>query len=167
MADSSFPKEERLLAEQLKREAEALRPEFSEVLHRKVCQAVEQTALQISRRRPASAVSRWTAYLAVAVALLVSAVPVVWQALDAPGPGQQLARIAVTNPPPAPDVPQAIEHLSALAAFSGGAPTRVDETVESKLVAGQWAQLGHDVRLAASLLTDPLPLEMMTSSNPL
>lgn len=178
---SSQKDKERALADGLKREAEASRPEFSEALHARIRRAVAESPPRAGRPIDPlrySPVRRW-AYVAAAATVAVAATAIVWQAVLTPAPDLAPTNVAPTNVAPthvakSPDpdggpsgVPQS-DPLKGLNVFvekiTGDVPERVDRTMASTLIAGQWAQLDHDARLAASLLTDPLPLGMLASA---
>ena len=169
---------ETALADRLKREAEATRPEFSEALHERICRAilsadhVAQSGPRPGLPREASTSGRLPTYTAVAVAVALSLTLIVWQAVHQPGPTFTPTLIVkptmpAPNPEPGPPIEPPeypLESLHALVDFANDVPGRVDATVDSTLLGGQLAQLDHDVRLAASLLTGPLPLEMLASA---
>ncbi len=151
--------EERRLAERLKREAELSRPAFSEALHQRICAAVRQEEplaprqddRDLFRRR-----ARWP-YLLVAASVLVAAGAVAWSTRHAWQPGPNAPEIAAP-PRPARD-PLADVH--ALVGVTRRAPQQVGTTVESTLSDRRWAYLDHDARLAADMLIDQLPLDML------
>ncbi len=177
MVKRNTSQDERALADRLKREAEASRPAFCEALHAKICRAVASTTIgpgrpPVERRGKPATSRRHRAYAAVAAACAVSVLLVVWQAVnspqtptDPPPVADQLPRDSANRPSESPA--DLLADFNALVDLTGGAPQRVEETVESTLFAGQWAYLDHDARLAASLLIDPLPLEVLASAGEL
>jgi len=171
MAQRISPEQERLLADRLRREAEASRPEFSDALHAKICQAVERSSHRPLRRRETSGSARRSTYVAVAVAVLVSATLVVWQAIPRSAPTGVPPEVAESVSPkvdvrePSQGIAfEHIENLNRLVETLDGAPQRFDRTVESALIAGPWGGLDHDVRLVTSMVTEPLRLDLLASA---
>ena len=165
--------DEKRLADQLKREAEASRPAFSEVLHTRICQAVRRCEAPTSRDPSALRWQRGWVYVAIAASGLLCASLVVWHAIHSPVHEPGPTKVA-TPPDPAPQpppepapqpTPDPLADLDALVDLTRQAPERVGATVESTLLAGQWAYLDHDARLAAEVLIGQLPLDMLASAN--
>ena len=172
MAKRISPEQERLLANRLRREAETSRPEFSDALHARIRQAVERSSHRTLRRRETTGSGRRSTYVAVAVAVLVSATLVVWQAIPRPAPRVVPPDVVESVPPDVHEPSQEfafehIERLNRLVETFDGAPQRVDREVESALIAQQWGGLDHDVRLVTSMVTEPLRLDLLASAEEL
>lgn len=160
MAKHVSPDNQKALADRLKREAEASRPAFSETLHARICRALQQRKATVYRH-PATLWSRrrWV-FAAVAAACLVGTLLVVRQVVHSPRPQPGPSEIVHQPRPTREPTSDPLAPVNALV----GLPERAPK-VESTLLAGQWAHLDHDARVAASLLIDPLPLEMLAAAN--
>jgi anti-sigma factor RsiW len=147
--------DEDALAGRLKREAEALRPAFSEELHTRICRAVRQSGARPDRPAPVRSWSRRLVYAALAATLLISASLIALRLsrleLAPPGPRGVAPRIASTTDP--------LAGVEALIDVTDDAAEQV-MLVDSTLIDRQWAYLDHDVRMAAGLLIDQLRLDL-------
>jgi len=174
MIDPVSPRDERRLAERLRREAEQQQPAFSEALHRRIVEALpsrETMPRPGGARRPAPRL--WLAAALVA-SIAVAAVLVVSRVLDHPAPGpptpDETAAVPKQHTPrermprekapsPEPDAGEQGE-LDPLGAVAGGTPANVDRLVDATLARSKWAYLDHDARLAANLMLDQIPLDL-------
>ncbi len=170
MAQQMPSENEKALADSLRRNAESTRPEFSEALHAKICQAVRESGPRPRLPGIASSSKGVQAYIAVAVAAALCVVLIVRQMDQTSGPTTiDVPRIVEHEPAPPIEKTPVEQTPDGLASFNGlvggltvNVPQRVDERFDSAFD-GPLAELGHDVRLAASFLTEPLPLEMLAS----
>ena len=155
MVNRLTPDDEKILADRLKREAQASRPQFSELLHARICRAIGQSKLQTARR-PAAVQWPWRwAYAAIAATLLVGVSLVAWRLSTAPGPSprppvEDLARDDSARP---------LRELPRLDEVDRTV-TQVGSLVDSTLTTQQWAYLDHDARLVAELLIDQFPFDL-------
>lgn len=143
-----IPNEEERLAARLKLEAQATRPAFSEALHARICQALDDSEPPVPRRR-----LRWRwrdhwALVAIAATLLVGVSLAVWWSRKGPGPTEVPSEVAVAAGPDMITGPtvRAAEDVGML--------------VDSTFSEGQWAYLDHDAQVAVRLLMDQLPLDV-------
>jgi polyhydroxyalkanoate synthesis regulator phasin len=156
MVERILNDEEKKLAERLKREAQAARPEFSEVLHARICEALKQCEPPVSQRPVTWWLRSGWLPVAIAAALLVGVSLVAWWLGRPAGPGAELPEMVVApveSPDPVAD-PTMITGPTARTAEHVG--TLVDSTVS----AGQWAYLDHDARVAFRLLMDQVPWDV-------
>ncbi len=148
--------EEARLEDRLKREADALRPSFSEALHEQICRALPQ------RRRPrqprADALRLRHGWLSVAIAAtLLASVPLVgWRLGRSPSVGSraivtEVVRIERPGPPAGPEL---------ITESAARTVERVSMLVDSTVSDGRWAYLDHDARVALQLLMDQMPLDV-------
>ncbi|MHC4399951.1 MAG: hypothetical protein ACYTG0_09750 [Planctomycetota bacterium] len=150
--------DEKQLAERLRRDARGAKPDFSEGLHSRICQAVRQSEPPKSRRTQWFAWRRRRWLMAVAAALVISATLAAWWLSRPPLPieGRDESKVAVDDTPtPVDDPPVPV--------VDPGLITGAEElwaSVDTTLSAGQWAYLDHDARLAAEMLLDQLPFDV-------
>jgi len=147
MVESILPDGEKVLAGRLRHEAESSRPEFSESLHARICQAVQLG--EASPRHAATRSRRPLAYACAAVACLVVTLVITWQL-----GGRHT---------PEPDLDGATpERLAGLWAVDKSA----EDSSEGNpaLPPQDWAYLGHDARVVTQLLIDQLPLNTLPSN---
>ena len=159
MAESISNHDEKRLADRLKREAQATRPEFSEALHAQICQAIEQGAAPAPRPRlRLRSPTRW-AWVLVAATLLASVTLVAWwlgRSTDrgpGPAPGPSDLQIAV-------DEPESIAPPDLITGPAGDTVEQLGMLADAALTTGQWAYLDHDAGLAIQSLVDRLPLDV-------
>ena len=151
MTEPISPEEEMALADRLKQEAWASQPEFSEALHERICQAIEDTAT-LAPRHAATSLRRPRMAYAAAAAVCVVGVPLLaWRLSVALAPQALPPELApaVVHAPEAPDelLAQNIPPSHLLAIDAGRSMQ-------------DWADLQHDARMATQMLIDQLPLEM-------
>jgi hypothetical protein len=165
---------DKLLAERLRQEAMQSRPAFSEALHARVLHAV-QTGPAEERPLPRRAASGWRLRRmlpAAAAVCLLMAVGVGWRVLrptaPPPGGGQQVAhRAAPSHGDPAIAMTTLpASDVDALAELADQATDGLGTLVDAAVVSQQSAYLDHDVRLAAEILMDRLPLDLTASEEP-
>lgn len=150
-----------LLAGRLRDEAMAARPEFSEELHARCREAVEQSeshcpapALRTGAGRRAWRMAAAACAIAATV-LVVLAVRQSWhpQQSDVPGVEATIDVAAEEIPDPSAAVAEigsaAVEDLLAV----------VDVQAES----GPWADLNHDAKVAIQTLADHVPVDVSTA----
>ena len=181
--------DERALAERLKQEALASRPEFRETLHARIRRAVGQCKASgaVTYRRPAASwlSPRWVPAAAAAVCIL-GALVILWQPdqrgressnmgtdgsskQQAAGSRQQAAgsKSTIHNPQSTilSDANPAKE-LGALTNLADIAVEEIDFLLGSTVATQQWAYLDHDARLVAQTLVDQLPLDLVAIDVP-
>lgn len=159
--------DERLLAERLRREAFASRPEFSEALHARLCQAVEasRSVTPSPAARPLDPRSRatpWSMILALAACFLAMSL-VGWQVYR----WDQQAGLAGVNRPdlkspgePAPSLAQASSepvNLHPVAGLAEGMSASLPALMDSALTGQRWAYLDHDAQLTMELFKQRFP----------
>ena len=135
------------LANRLREEAQATRPEFSQELHQRICQAVQQDkTLPVRHPRAAPWRQRFLP-LAVAAALLLGVSFTAWW----------FSRPAEQGPGPT-EIAESVADPFDLAGETGRAAEQFGLLVDSALNQQQWGYLDHDVQLAARLFIEQLPL---------
>jgi hypothetical protein len=183
---SKITRHDERLAQRLREDALRHRPEFSESLHRRICESIEWThttstpAVDDTLPRPIQR-SRWLT-VALAASLLL-AVLVRWQT-SRTAPVAQLpvaapvdprvteeARPAVAPPPGSSPTEHTVDPLLAgetteiapatLVADAGGMLARIDRTLASS----QWAFLEHDARVTWQFVTHVLPVSAAPESS--
>ncbi len=176
MYKSDLSDEERVLADRLRREAEACRPEFSEDLHQRLCSEIRRREAMKPAVAPAP-VSGWLRRHGLATALAAAGVlvatVVVWQSIKGDGlpPGgvdPSLAGSDLPVPPlPAPDVTHPTTDTPAeLAMVSDLANLATEEIgilVESTVTQPRWASLDQNTKLALEALNNRVPLDAVAS----
>jgi len=156
MGDSKYASGERDLAERLRREAEASRPDFSEELHRRICLVIEQGDAPSPRpEKRAPGFPRMWATVA-ATLLVAGAVLLAWQSYN-----PQVVDPGTTVEETSPEaVAEELAELSTVTQDTVEGALQVD----SHLAAEGWAHLDHDAQVATELILDQLPLDMLASS---
>ena len=159
--------EEKALADRLRREALAARPEYSETLHARIGRAVRQRqAAEVPvRRRPAALRLLPHGALATVAAIGVfSAVLIAWQVIDRFGESDTAGGDAVAER--VDERTDAPVELEVLAGLPDRAAEGIDALVASTMVQQRWAYLDHDARLAAQMLLDQLPFDVLSVIEP-
>jgi len=160
MVERIPPEEEKTLADRLRREARATCPAFSETLHAQIVRAVRQQGAQ-SRRPPGKSwwQRRWAVAVAAAACLAITSLAVwrlaVWET-PIPDPVEGTALVPSTPDDSAPA-------LDALVELPDGTAEGLGSAIDSALADQRWAYLDHDARIAAGLLLDQLPLDMLAA----
>jgi len=161
MVEQVFPDDNQVLADRLKHEAEASRPAFSEALHGRIVEAIRQCESQ----PPSAAARSWwrqPRLLAVAAAVCLAITSLaVWRLAVRSGPGPEPTD-ETAEVPPVPDDP--VPALDALVETPDGTARRVGAILDGELTDRRWAYLDQDARLAAELLMDQLPLDLLASN---
>jgi hypothetical protein len=158
MSQQILPEDETALAQRLRGEAHASRPEFSEQLHARICAAIRMHRPRSQAPRKTSlTLRRWAcaaATAACAAGVVLAAGRAFWRA----DPRHDLTdrAVAAVEPSAPPD----------LEALASGTAQRWGALVDAAWTTSQWAYLDHDARLAANLLLDQLPLELAASKEP-
>ncbi len=150
MVESMLPDNENVLSDRLKNEAEASRPEFSESLHARICEAVRSGEVS-PRRRAATRSRRPPAYACVAAACLAVVSVVAWQLAGPRTPEPGGTALTVQTP----------EQLGELYALREPADHLA---AADPLPSQDWAYLDHDARVVTRLLVDQLPLNTLASN---
>lgn len=161
MFKSPSSPEEASLADRLRREALAARPEFSESLHQRLCQAVRarQAQLAVRPRRPSWQGGRRLYPAAAAAAALVAAALVTWGAFFAGRGGtQSAAKISAPAPPQAPR-PSEDRDLAAIGELAEEANVQLTDLLEQTAEWPQLARLDYWTSRAFSELRDRVPLD--------
>jgi hypothetical protein len=151
------------LAESLRREARASRPEFSEARHAAICRAVRECRAQPATVRSSWRRTRLRWFLAVgAAACLLAGGWIVWQNRTiAPG---TLAVCPTANvPPPATAVFQSADQWTAAADWVDQAAAKLDELVDTTTAPQPWANLDQDLRGTVDTLAENLPLHLFSA----
>jgi hypothetical protein len=163
------------LADRLRREALASRPEFSAELHARLCRAIEKHQAESVAIEPRPArvgpATRW-AVAALAACCLLAAAVVVWQTAARPGggSGQEPGELAgVKEPASQPNMPDTVaiaatvDPLAGLEDMTDAAGRAADELgslVDSAVATQRWAYLDHDARQAMETLAARLPFDV-------
>ena len=170
MFRSNSSGEEQVLADRLRREAAACRPEFSETLHRQLCRTVRRCDATQSVADPISASPRLLRYwipTTIAAAGVLIATVVAWQTLRddrttnrVMNPSLADAGVAVGPPTTAAPTPTELEMVGDLAART---TEQIGILVESTVTQRHWAFLDQNARLALEALNDRVPLGAVAS----
>ncbi len=161
MVDPLQTDEERRLADRLRGEARATRPEFSDALHARICQSLKPQATPPARRAAGWRSKRTWLSAAVATTVLVGAAILASWLGRSPGPGIPhepggFANIDLQETSADPDM---------ITAPTGEVAERLALMVDEALTTGQWAYLDHDARVAVGLLLDQLPFDAESAEN--
>jgi hypothetical protein len=172
MAELNRSGGEEILAEALRQEAAASRPEFSESRHARLCDAVRSAQSSRytecvgsgTRSVPATFLGRrhWTLALSAAIALLAAVA--VWQWNEQPGlPGAGAgSHVAATSRPSATqDDP--VADLTHVTELTEQAAEGLDSLVDQAIISQQWAGLDQDARTALAAVIDHLPPELSSA----
>lgn len=151
------------MRDELRREAQTARPEFSETLHEKIWRAVQQckapsevTAFNVARApRPL----RWGLAVATAASLLLAVFA--WQAAENQA---QLSSAVPRNTNeektrPSTNVDEDSD-LQRVAELTGGATETVDTWLDAALAEQRWAYLDHDAKAILEAVTSGLPFSL-------
>jgi hypothetical protein len=167
MVERKMNKEEKKLADRLKAEARADRPEFSEALHARICQAVQCTETPAQRPGGFPRLARRWLGATIAALLLIGFSIVLWRAGRpshiAEGP-EDRSPVRVVVPEnavvdnPVPD--SIVTDAEPLAVPSVQTAGRLGLLVDSSISAGQWAYLDHDARVVMDMLIGQFPLDI-------
>ncbi len=170
MFRSNSSDEEQALANRLRREATACRPEFSETLHRQLCRTVRRCEAAQSVADPISASPRLLRYgipAAIVAAGVLIATVVAWQTIrDDHTPDRVMnpsladAGVAVGPPATAAPTPAELEMVGNLAART---TEQIGILVESAGTQRHWAFLDQNAKLAMEALNDRVPLDAVAS----
>jgi len=173
MVDSIRPEDERRLAERLRCEAEAQCPEFSELLHRRIVDALG--ARQVEPRkdfRSRFGPRTWLVGALVASVAIVATVAISPYLDRRQPPVAPQPKETAVVPPDASQLPQPVRQPEArspgaekaridpIDAVAGGSAETVGNLVDATLTKSQWAYLDHDARVAADLVLAQLPLDL-------
>lgn len=171
MSDPLPIRDEKGLAQRLRRDAESSRPEFSEALHERVCRAIRESRpgeVQPKRRRPLGRLALSWAAVAVAAACVAAAV-IVWKARDVtprpslPGEGAIAGHSRPAKAVPPDSLANAAVDLSPLTGLTGQVSAGIPALVDAAMDARRWAYLDHDARLTLEILTDRFPFDLGSS----
>jgi len=178
MFRSNSSGEEQALADRLRREAAACRPEFSESLHRQFCRAVRRCEATKASADPVPA-SGWLLRHGIAAAIatvgVLAATVIAWQAMtddDAPrhAVNPSLAGSVAPIHPPTPSAPEvahgAIDtptELEMVGALADRATEEIGILVESTVTERHWAYLDQNAKLAFEALNNRVPLDAVAS----
>jgi hypothetical protein len=178
MVRSRSSGKEQILADRLRREAAAGRPEFSETLHRQLCRAVRrcQAAQSVADPVPVSSGRlRYGIVAAMAAAGVLAATVIVWRAIPhggAPvrGANPSLAKAATPVPPRVASAPQetresaeTLTELEMLGDLADRATQEIGILVESTVTERPWDYLDQKSRLAVEALNNRVPLDAVAS----
>lgn len=141
------------LADHLRQEARATRPEFSQELHERIRQAVRQDELLLARNPPAASWRQRLMPLTVAAALLLGVSLTAFWVSGPPDRGPE-----ATRPAESVKTTESVADPFELAGETGRAAEHLGLLMDSALSQQQWGYLDHDLQLAARLLIDQLPL---------
>ena len=157
MFKSPSSPEEASLADRLRREALAARPEFSESLHQRLCRAVRarQAEGAVRTQRPGQRGGR-RLFPAAAAAVLLAAALVTWGAFFA-GRGTQLA--GKISAPPQAARPPGDRDLAAIGELAEEANEQIADLLEQTAEWPQLARLDYWTSRAFSELRDRVPLD--------
>lgn len=159
MAEQITREENRALAEALKREAEAMRPEFSEGLHERICVALRQSQARAAPLLVASWRGRRWISAAVAAVCVIGVSLAAWQ-LIGPSAPVPVPVVPVVEEAKLPEASDPLEGWSEATVEPRRTVQLVGLMVDSNLTVNQWASLNHDARLATRMLIDQLPFDV-------
>jgi len=166
--------EEQVLAERLRHEAVAGRPEFSETLHRQLCLAIRRCRTAGSAADPVPVPGRQLRYVmatAIAAVGLLAATVIAWQATrdDGMPPRAVHPSLAGHDTPVRPpdvsdpegphvvaDTPTELEMVGELADL---ATEEIAILVASTVTEWQWGYLDQNAKLAFDALNNRVPLD--------
>jgi hypothetical protein len=153
---SRITRQEKLVADRLRREIGQSRPEFSEELHARLRQALRQEQAnklsQPAARPAAGRLSRWASVLA-AICLL-AAVCAAWQAMHvARDVGPNAPTLATDRKP----------SLGSMSELAHRAVAKTDAMVSAAVKADRWAGLDQDVRSVLKMPVARLPFDVVSS----
>ena len=162
MAKNTARQSEARLAERLKAEAGATRPEFSQSLHERICEAALKSEARATPLPKAMRLGRRRIHAIVAAATIVILTVVAWWATHPrqPGPGpdeQEIVEKQPEQPEPPPDAVDPLDGLNNLVGVPGRKARDLDSLVASTMTEQRWAYLDEDARTATRLLIDQLP----------
>ncbi len=161
------PEYEKILAERLRREASQSRPPFSEALHTRVLEAIQNLpadARPVGRRGRNRRLAR-ALIVAVSAACVIAAAALGWRALrPSPqregNPRQVVARAGAAQTPTTIDTPDTVAaDIEMCTDLADQATDKIGGLVDSVAIDQQLAYLDEDARLAAQALTNRLPLD--------
>lgn len=162
MSKRTIRSNERVLADRLRREAEASRPAFSEELHERICLVIERGDAPSPLKMPSSPPEipsrpKRRLWLTVAATLLLAGTSLLaWQLSNSNTPGPVTAiddgSIAMIS--------QDLDGFSEMTDNTMAGALLVD----SALTTEGWAYLDHDARMATGLVLNQLPLDTLASS---
>jgi len=161
-------RDDELLVVRLLAEAARSRPRFSEVLHARICRAVQQ----VPPREPAAdraCVGRprwpaWTVAAAAAASLVVAFLG--WRldrlgGVNGPQPSQLPAQAALNTgiPDDTSFLPTKLD-LHSVTGLAAAVPDQLDALVDSAIAAQHWASLDDDAQVTVKMLADRLPFDL-------
>ncbi len=158
MAKNTARQREASLAERLKAEAGASRPEFSQSLHERICKAALRSETRATPLPKAMRLGRRRVHAVVAATTIVILTVAAWWATHPQQPGldPDVQKIVVKQPQQPESPLDAVDPLRGLNNLVG-VPGDLDSLVASTITAQRWAYLDEDARTAARLLIDQLP----------
>jgi len=162
MDKNTARRREASLAERLKAEAGATRPEFSRSLHERICEATLKSEARATPLPKAMLLGRRRIHAVVAATTIVILTVAVWWAThpQRPGPGPDEQKIVEKQPqqPESPlDAVDPLRGLNDLVETPGDKIRDLDSLVASTMTAQRWAYLDEDARTATRMLIDQLP----------
>ena len=147
-------KKETKLRKRLNEEAMAARPEFSQTLHDRFCDAIRESVSTENNARPDTKPTirhyRLIPAAITAAACLAIAAGIYWWG-HSPSP-QAISTPSAPNP------------LAALADVPARAALSAEATASGMLASNQWGGLNEDAKTAAKMLLDSLPLNMLAKT---
>jgi hypothetical protein len=174
MPESSMPGDEQVLADRLRREAAADRPEFSESLHQQICHVVrhcDETKPSADLVPASGWPTRHAMVTAIAAAALLAATLVIWQAAtndttphraEAPSPSGSIEELGSTpqGQYATIDAPTEMEMVGALTDL---ATEQIGILIESTVTQRHWNYLDENASLAFEALNNRVPLDAVAS----
>jgi len=171
MPESDLPANEQVLADRLRQEAAADRPEFSESLHQQICQAVRNC----DETKPSPDVvpsSRWpirrTIATAIAASALLAATLIIWQTTTddtiphhAENTSPTGLRDSAHLQPYA--IINATTEMETVVALADMATEQIGILVESAVTQRHWDYLDENASLAYEALNNSVPLDAVAS----
>jgi hypothetical protein len=170
--------EEQALADRLRREAAACRPEFSEFLHRELCCAVRRCEAAKASADPVPA-SGWLLRHRIATAIaavgVLAAAVIAWQVVtvvDDSAPRHAVnpslaGSVAPVRPASAPEVVhEAVDsptELEMVGTLADRATEEIGILVESTVTQRHWTYLDQNAKLAFEALNNRVPLDAVAS----
>jgi hypothetical protein len=163
MAESNRNRDPRPLADALRREAAAERPEFSRSLHARLCEAVRQARAPSPASSPShpshpSHLSYFSFAFAAAIALLLVSAAVWLRPKDSSTEVQTAeAKLPLTAPA------DAAADLDQATALAGQAIDGLDDLVDQAMASQQWGGLDEDARAVWDALAEELPADISSA----
>lgn len=164
MSWTDSTRKDREIRDRLRREAQDGRAEFSDALHQRICQAIQECDVSPSPAAddlvPRRRMTRGWRVTAAAACLAVAAT-IAWQAFRSdPGSPRPVDRRQMVQSPPAGELPvPQLRESPTVPPMSYPAPAGILVAMDRTIASSQWAYLDHDARTAVRLFAQVLLFE--------